>query len=282
MFANSQEVDAVLDGPFGQSMHAKLGSEGIVGLAYFELGFRNITNSKRAIHNAEDIEGLTLGVIPDAIKADWIQALGANPAPLAVSEVYAALKQHSIEGQENPLVTVLANRYFEVQKHLAITNHQYNPQSLLFSKMLWDGLNADERKVLQDAAAEAARFQRRIARSRKQHANRAEDGGRQGHRVVAGRAVQAARQNKVRDRQTRRRTRSNRACAAGRAHKASLGRSRSGKPLLLIVNARLFVGRMFVHQRQFSATDVEHDAANIAPMLRQYCGRSRPVLRKSS
>lgn len=164
MFANAQEVDAVFNGPFGQSMHAKLDSKGIVGLAYFELGFRNITNSKRAIQNAEDIEGLKLGVVPNAINADWMQALGANPAPLAVTEVYAALKQKSIDGQESPLVTFFADRYYEVQKHLAITNHQYNPQSLIFSKMLWDGLNAVERKVLQDAAAEAARFQRQFAR----------------------------------------------------------------------------------------------------------------------
>lgn len=164
MFANAQEVDAVLDGPFGESMHAKLASKGIVGLAYFELGFRNITNSKRAIQNAEDIKGLKLGVIPNAITADWIRALGADPAPLAVSEVYAALAQKSIDGQEQPLVTVFANRYYEVQKHLAITNHQYSAQSLIFSKMLWDGLNAAERQVLQQAAAEAARFQRRVAR----------------------------------------------------------------------------------------------------------------------
>lgn len=164
MFANAQEVDAVFDGPFGQSMHAKLESKGIVGLAYFELGFRNITNSKRAIDSADDIEGLRLGVVPNAINADWVQALGANPESLAVTEVYPALKQKSIDGQENPLVTVLANRYYEVQKHLVITNHQYNPQSLIFSKMLWDGLNSAERRVLQGAAAEAAKFQRQVAR----------------------------------------------------------------------------------------------------------------------
>lgn len=164
MFANAREVDALIDGVFGQSMHARLESKGIVGLAYFELGFRNITNSKRAIQSAQDIEGLKLGLVPNAITSDWIQALGANPAPLARTDIDAALRQKSIDGQESPLLTFFANRYYEVQKQLVITNHQYNPQSLIFSKTLWDGLNAAERKVLQDAAAEAARFQRQYAR----------------------------------------------------------------------------------------------------------------------
>ncbi len=164
MFANAKEADAVVDGPFGQKMHAKLADKGIVGLAYFELGFRSITNSRKPINTVEDIAGLKLRVIPNAINVDWVKALSANPTPMAFPEVYAALEQKAIDGQENPLNVILANKFAEVQKHLAITNHQYNPQSLIFSKKTWDTLGADEKKVLQDAANEANKFQRQVSR----------------------------------------------------------------------------------------------------------------------
>ena len=166
MFASAKEADAVVDGAFGQKMHAKLADKGIVGLAYFELGFRNISNSKKAINAVDDIAGLKLRVIPNAINVDWVKALGANPTPLAFPEVYAALEQKAIDGQENPLSVILANKFFEVQKFLAITNHQYNPQSLIFSKKIWDTLSADEKKILQDAATEAAKFQRQLNRDK--------------------------------------------------------------------------------------------------------------------
>jgi tripartite ATP-independent transporter DctP family solute receptor len=164
MFANAKEADAVVDGPFGQKLHAKLADKGIVALAYTELGFRNLTNSKRAINTVEDIAGLKLRVIPNAINVDWVKAVGANPTPMAFPEVYAGMEQKAIDGQENPLSVILANKFFEVQKHLAITNHQYNPQSLIFSKKVWDTLSAAEKKVLQDAASEAAQFQRKVNR----------------------------------------------------------------------------------------------------------------------
>lgn len=164
MFANPREADAVVDGPFGQKMHAKLADKGIVGLAYWELGFRNITNGRKPINTVEDIAGLKLRVIPNAINVDWVKALGANPTPMAFPEVYAGLESRAIDGQENPLSVILANKFFEVQKHLVLSNHQYNPQSLIFSKKVWDGLSADERKILQDAAVEAQRFQRQVNR----------------------------------------------------------------------------------------------------------------------
>ena len=164
MFANAKEADAVVDGPFGQKLHAKLQDKGIVGLAYTELGFRNITNSKKPINTVDDIAGLKLRVIPNAINVDWVKALGANPTPLAFPEVYAALEQKAIDGQENPLSVILANKFAEVQKYLALTNHQYNPQSLIFSKKVWDTLSPAEQKILVDAAAEAARYQRQVNR----------------------------------------------------------------------------------------------------------------------
>ena len=164
MFANPKEADAVVDGAFGQKLHARLLDKGIVGLAYNELGFRNITNSKRPVNTVEDLAGLKLRVIPNAINVDWVKAVGANPTPMAFPEVYAGLEQKAIDGQENPLSVILANKFYEVQKHLAVTNHQYNPQSLIFSKKIWDTLSGDERKILQDAATEAARHQRQVNR----------------------------------------------------------------------------------------------------------------------
>lgn len=164
MFATPQEADAVVDGPFGQGLHARLADKGIVGLAYWELGFRNLTNNRRAINKVDDIAGLKLRVIPNAINVDWVKALGANPTPLAFPELYAALEQRAIDGQENPLSVILANKFYEVQKFLTLTNHQYNPQSVIFSKKVWDTLSADERKILSDAAVEAGRFQRQVSR----------------------------------------------------------------------------------------------------------------------
>ena len=166
LFANAKEADALVDGPIGQKLHAKLAEKGIIGLAYVELGFRNITNSRKPINTVEDIAGLKLRVIPNAINIDWVKALGANPTPMAFPEVYAGLEQKAIDGQENPLSVILANKFFEVQKHLAVTNHQYNPQSIIFSKKVWDTLSPADQKILQDAAKEAAAFQRQVNRDK--------------------------------------------------------------------------------------------------------------------
>ena len=166
LFANAKEADAIVDGPFGQKLHAKLAEKGIIGLTFTELGFRNITNSKKSINSVEDLAGLKLRVIPNAINVDWVKAVGANPTPLAFPEVYAALEQKAIDGQENPLSVILANKFFEVQKNLAVTNHQYNPQSIIFSKKVWDSLAPADQKVLQDAAKEASAFQRKVNRDK--------------------------------------------------------------------------------------------------------------------
>jgi TRAP-type C4-dicarboxylate transport system substrate-binding protein len=113
----------------------------------------------------DEIAGLKLRVIPNPINVDWVSALGANPTPLPFPELYPALEQKAIDGQENPLTVINANKFWEVQKHLAITNHQYNPQSVIFSKKVWDGLNAAEKKLLDDAADEAAKYQREQSRA---------------------------------------------------------------------------------------------------------------------
>jgi tripartite ATP-independent transporter DctP family solute receptor len=165
LFANPKEADAVVDGPFGKGLHAKLEEKGMVGLAYYELGFRNITNSKRPIAKVEDIAGLKLRVIPNPINVDWVSALGANPTPLPFPELYAALEQKAVDGQENPVATIQGAKLYEVQKYLTLTNHQYNPQSVVISKKFWDTLSADEKKIVQDAATESAKYEREQSRA---------------------------------------------------------------------------------------------------------------------
>ncbi len=165
LFANEKESDALVDGPVGRRLHAKLEEKGLIGLSYWELGYRHITNSKRPLNKVEDIEGLKLRVIPNPINVAWVKALGANPTPLPFPEVYAALEQKAIDGQENPVSVIAANKFWEVQKNIALTNHQYNPQSVIFSKKIWDTLSAAEKKILDDSADEAAKSQREQTRA---------------------------------------------------------------------------------------------------------------------
>jgi TRAP-type transport system periplasmic protein len=165
LFANEKESDAIVDGPIGKKMHSLLEAKGIVGLSYWELGYRHITNSKRAINKVEDIEGLKLRVIPSPINIDWVKALGANPTPLPFPEVYSALEQKAIDGQENPISVIAANKFWEVQKFMVLSNHQYNPQSVLMSKKVWESLSPADRKIIDDAADEATQNQRKEARA---------------------------------------------------------------------------------------------------------------------
>ncbi len=165
LFANEKESDAIVDGPVGQKLHKLLEDKGIIGLSYWELGYRQMTNGKRALNKVEDIAGLKLRVIPNPINVAWVKALGANPTPMPFPEVYGGLEQGAIDGQENPIGVIAANKFWEVQKHIALTNHQYNPQSVIFSKKVWDTLSAAEKKILDDSADEAAKGQREAARA---------------------------------------------------------------------------------------------------------------------
>ncbi len=165
MFGSNAEVEAIVDGPFGKKLHDKLQPKGLVGLSYFELGFRDITNSKRPITKVEDLAGLKLRVIPNPINVDWVKAVDANPTPLPFPEVYAALEQKAIDGQENPVTVINANKFYEVQKHVVLSHHQYNPQSVLISKKFWDGLTPDQQKIIASAATEATKYQRQQARA---------------------------------------------------------------------------------------------------------------------
>jgi len=164
LFNDAKEADAVLDGPIGKMLADKLPEKGLVHLAYFDLGFRNLTDSKHAIKSADDISGLKVRVIQSPIYIDTFAALGANPVPMPFPEVYTALEQKTIDGQENPFTVIEANKFNEVQKYLGGTRHIYNPQSMMISKKTWDRLNKDEQDILLSAAKEAQAYQRKVSR----------------------------------------------------------------------------------------------------------------------
>lgn len=164
------QADALLDGPFGQALIAKLPEKGLVALGYWDLGFRNVTNSKRAITRPEDFDGLKLRVIPNPVFLETFKALKANPVPMAFGELYGALEAKAVDGQENPFSVILSNKFYEVQKHVSATNHVYAANILLVSKRFWDKLSPTEQRILTEAANEGRAHQRQVSRAAAQKA----------------------------------------------------------------------------------------------------------------
>lgn len=164
LVSNVKEADALLDGPIGQKVMDKLQDKGLVGLSYWENGFRNLTNSKRPVSKLEDLGGVKLRVMQNNVYLDSFKLLGANAIPLPFSELFTALETGTVDGQENPFNTILSSKFYEVQKYLSITNHVYSPWIVLVSKKWWDGLNKAEQKVLLDAARASRDFERKDTR----------------------------------------------------------------------------------------------------------------------
>jgi tripartite ATP-independent transporter DctP family solute receptor len=164
LFNNTKEADAVADGPIGRKLLDKLQDRGLVGLAYWDLGFRQVHTAKKPINKADDFNGMKMRVIPTPLYVDFMKALGAAPVPMPFTETYTALEQGAIDGMTNPLLNILDGKYNEVSKHLTITNHMYTPQAVIVSKKFWDKLSPTEQKILRDAAQETAVIQRKIAR----------------------------------------------------------------------------------------------------------------------
>jgi tripartite ATP-independent transporter DctP family solute receptor len=164
LFNSGEEADKVMDGAFGTSLMKLLPDTGLVGLAYWELGFRNLTNNRHPVTKLEDIKGLKIRTIQSPIPVELFNALGANAVPLPYTELYTALETGTVDGQENPSANIINAKFYEVQKYMTLTRHQYNPQIVLVSKKFWDGLNDEEKAVLQQAAVEARDFQRKVSR----------------------------------------------------------------------------------------------------------------------
>ncbi|ANH67609.1 TRAP transporter substrate-binding protein [Mitsuaria sp. 7] len=161
---NVREADALLDGPVGDKVKAKLTDKGLVGLVYWENGFRNLTNSKHAVNKLEDLNGIKLRVMQNSVFLDSFKQLGANAVPLPYSELFTALETNAVDGQENPYNTILSAKFYEVQKYLTVTNHVYSPWIVTVSKKFWDGLSKDEQAVLQQAAVKSRDFERKDTR----------------------------------------------------------------------------------------------------------------------
>lgn len=165
LFNNAKEADVVLDGPTGQKVMDKLQDKGLVGLAYWENGFRNLTNNKQPVNKLEDLNGIKLRVMQNNVFLESFKTLGANAIPLPFSELFTALETKTVDGQENPYNTILSSKFYEVQKYLTVTNHVYSPWIVTVSKKWWDGLSKAEQKILLDAAKKSRDFERQDTRA---------------------------------------------------------------------------------------------------------------------
>ena len=173
VFESEQQAARVLDGPVGKRLLDELPAKGLIGLGFMESGFRNYTNSKRPIAKVEDFSGLKLRALQSPLFVEFTNTLGATAAPLAFTELYTALENKAVDGQENTLATIVNAKFDEVQKYLSETRHVYASQIVLLSAKLWNQLSADERRIFEEAAREAIVFQRQAARDADKQAREA-------------------------------------------------------------------------------------------------------------
>ena len=164
LFQNEKEVDAVLDGKLGQRLLDLATPKNMIGLCYWENGFRQVTNSKRPVGTLEEMAGLKLRVMQNPVYIDSFKALGANAIPMPFTELYSAMETKAIDAEENPVPIIYASKFFEVQKYLSLTNHAYAPYIVLVSKAFWDKLDGKERDQLREGCYEGRTYQRNLNR----------------------------------------------------------------------------------------------------------------------
>jgi TRAP-type transport system periplasmic protein len=163
MFSDLPQVWRILDGPLGKELADKSAEKGLIVLGYWDNGIRHMSNSKRALSKPEDLKGLKMRTPPDAVTVDIMQALGAEAQQIKFSELYVALQQGVVDGQENPLMNIYASKLYEVQKFITLSGHKYEMTPLLMSKRTWERLSEADRKIVQEAAAEATQLQRKLS-----------------------------------------------------------------------------------------------------------------------
>ena len=163
LFSNLSAAWRVLDGPLGKELAQKSEEKGMVVLGYWDNGIRHMSNSKKPILKPEDLKGMKMRTPPDPVTVDIMKSVGADPQQIKFAELYVALQQGVVDGQENPLMNIHASKLHEVNKFISLTGHKYEMTPLLISKRSWDKLNAAEKKVLQDAALEATSYQRKLS-----------------------------------------------------------------------------------------------------------------------
>ena len=152
LFRDYDHARKTLDGQIGQELLAKFPAKGLVALAWAENGFRHLTNSKRAVNTPDDMKGLKLRTMENPVHMTAFRALGASPAPMAFTELFTALQQGTVDGQENPIPVITSSKFGQVQKNLSLTGHVYSPALILASMSMNSALSAADKKALQDAA----------------------------------------------------------------------------------------------------------------------------------
>jgi TRAP-type transport system periplasmic protein len=160
LFGTDAEAATVLDGPVGQKMLDNIADMNLKGLVWAGGAFRNMSNSKRPLNSMADMKGLKVRVMQSPMALASFNAMGMNAVPMAFTEVYTALETKALDGYEHPVVDMYANKMFEVQKFLTITNHVYTPVALVASKKFWDSLTPDQQKTVQKVAEETRTYQR--------------------------------------------------------------------------------------------------------------------------
>ncbi|MEN9781013.1 MAG: hypothetical protein RL014_2161 [Pseudomonadota bacterium] len=165
IFSDFKEADLILDGAIGRKLLDKLPEKNLIGLCYFENGFRHVTNSRRAITRAEDLKGLKIRTIQNPVFVDIFNTLGANATPMPFTEVFAALESRAIDGQETPYSNIFGNKFYEVQKHVSNTGHIYGAAVVLVGKKFWDQLSSAEQKVMQESCNQARDYERAYNRA---------------------------------------------------------------------------------------------------------------------
>jgi len=161
LFRDYAHARKVMDGEFGQDLLKKITAKGIVGLAWTENGFRHMTNSKRAIVQATDAGGLKMRTMENKVHMEGYKTFGILPTPMAWPEVFTALQQGTVDGQENPIPVILSAKLSQVQKHLSLTNHVYSPAVLIVAPNIWNKLSDADKKVFSEAAKKGAAAQRK-------------------------------------------------------------------------------------------------------------------------
>lgn len=164
LFSSYEHAYKAIDGEVGKELLGELEKHRMKGLAFWEIGFRKVTNSKRAIRTPADLEGLKIRTTPNPAHVEAFKLWGANPTPMAFTEVYLALETGTVDGQENPLNIIRSNRFQEVQEHLSYTDHAYTVSIVSMNLAKFDALSEEQQEVVLQAAHEAAVFQRRLNR----------------------------------------------------------------------------------------------------------------------
>jgi TRAP-type transport system periplasmic protein len=164
LFRDREHAYKVLDGSIGRELLDAFSAKGISGLAFWENGFRQMTNSVRPIEKPEDLKGIKIRTMENKVHLSAFRAFGASPTPMAWSEVYTALQQKTIDAQENPIAIIYFQKIYEVQKYLTLTGHFYSPAPLLMSLKAFNNLPKNIQKIMLDTAMDCATYERNLLR----------------------------------------------------------------------------------------------------------------------